>query len=1578
MTRRTYGRLWGKRLQHKQRPRRLSFQVLTRREMLAGDLHNPYLPQDVNNDLVVTPSDILEVIAFVSEQRFMPADSPVDTLATTQSIFPDVDNNGVVSPGDILSVINQIVEEPDSYVMRLANDTAPNETTNHDRITSDATIEGKINWPVDSDPLTRRAKLVSVDHRGEEVEIDLAEFTQGDSFSVNHNEVNDRLRILTYTFGSREREVGLQIEVDEAAIDFPVPKLNFTVDRELPEVQYPDSLGTAMTQLPITIIGTSDLTDESFQSISATTAISNEDISEGLDREVAIRKTDADDYWLIDVGIDQLTENTDGAVSLKTHGYLEDIAGNKLILDDAFLWWRTGDERDREFGAIDLASIRPESGMAFDTTIASANPGQVITIPLLKDGSTDVLVPVAASSTEGDAEVGLTHRAVPLRLIDHLRGTGQITLPSDFVSGLITTEVGDVLLSIAAVPVHYPYSYYYRRGGSYINNGESSFRYRTLTEEQFHQIKNDGSDGSVRREDTLTWASLSNDSPLTRNGFQFLQLAGPDGVSQPVLLQELDATDDKISVVAQTSDFQAAWIGSRGRLIRAQLDDGSQTAVVDQQSLYESLRGQGQGEFLDDSFLVEALQVVPGDHLQGSVIPVGDAEIVAGDEYLVIWIEPEHSSQRAWVVDAENGLLIGFLRPEITGGDAESDFLSVVRDLKRSTWIRFTSDLSRWQEISSDGSQVLTDATPSGMPTYRVNGTGFGYKNRLSWARTVRWNPSLEQVELFSSGRNINPGALIVSNRSSFNADTGQFERTTAGYASWPDVSSTPFIPPASKTELRIVGDSGLRRVVRFDAVPRPPTVVPSINSIHATATIGAPADTAVPSSNVGQFVEVRGVGLTDKSRLVFQTNGRTSSNLRSLASVSVTDSKVSPSWVADDGSSATYKVPIRARTGQIGLEDAESRYALQIVPHFVQTYPRRAIPDRVPRIDQTTVAGIAGNQFRLWADSQLVAGCLDESLLGNCKHFVPAPRYGGAYQSLELETLGGRHRIDVLTKSPESRTGQIGDFVEHVPTRGTAFQYTGLQSQQVQAGSLVNFTVVRDESEENEERPRRVQIKFLVPYGNQGQLRVFPNSYEAVHVEGDEYRMRLPLNFPGGWVVLSDQIIATQQQADELALKIDVVPTVVAAVGDSTLTGANVLLNGTNLSAATILIDDQIVTAEIIASALEFDKGETVRIVVPPNVSNGTITVRRGGVLATLGVLSPWWLEGQMPVAEGGTPRFADLPSANRFQEIDYAQAGVAADDIPLSNRTIFGKTSSPLLHLLPIVPSSNAPVVWTPEFSQRPVEAFAFAVHPSDEFTIEWGEDQWHYAEYRKTRLYSEIEGALGSSAKGYRTYLLPTNDDDETPKLLYLGTARHFGFFASDLNQRSPDALRVFNQWGSFFLNETKTSQIDSEIQSLQSHHGTPADPTMPSVNPGQKLDPQYNDLNYFASSTGVFASDYYKTLDYFEVPDGIPGGLVQVRHGLYGDYEPLQVVPSVDVYAINRKEGFEVKILGIDDTASIKIGEQVFALTESEIADSRVRVELTDPRFAAVSKSDVMDGVSVVTLGGASQIVSLELR
>ena len=131
----------SKRNNLKRAAKRLTFEALEIRRVLASDWQNPGQALDVNHDLTVAPLDALQGINRLNSgiSRTFPARA----AGSTEPYF-DVSGDGVHSPLDVLLVINALNRSLPTVSVELSSDSGSGVGASLDRRTSDLSVRGNI------------------------------------------------------------------------------------------------------------------------------------------------------------------------------------------------------------------------------------------------------------------------------------------------------------------------------------------------------------------------------------------------------------------------------------------------------------------------------------------------------------------------------------------------------------------------------------------------------------------------------------------------------------------------------------------------------------------------------------------------------------------------------------------------------------------------------------------------------------------------------------------------------------------------------------------------------------------------------------------------------------------------------------------------------------------------------------------------------------------------------------------------------------------------------------------------------------------------------------------------------------------------------------------------------------------------------------------------------------------------------------------------------------------------------------------------------------------------------------------
>ncbi|TWU04894.1 Ig-like domain-containing protein [Stieleria varia] len=182
--------------------RKLRYEALSPRLLLAGDVQNPGNSLDVNNDLYVSALDALDVI------------NRLGRLRESASYFYDVNDDGRVSALDALNIVNSLAGKVPEITLRLLRDTDndPGAQLN-DRRTFDLGLRGRVNFDSDN-----RTLYVFADNRWVDVSyavqpngfFELADWEIRDAVGQLSSGVNN-LRFSTRSNGAHDRDIDIQI-----------------------------------------------------------------------------------------------------------------------------------------------------------------------------------------------------------------------------------------------------------------------------------------------------------------------------------------------------------------------------------------------------------------------------------------------------------------------------------------------------------------------------------------------------------------------------------------------------------------------------------------------------------------------------------------------------------------------------------------------------------------------------------------------------------------------------------------------------------------------------------------------------------------------------------------------------------------------------------------------------------------------------------------------------------------------------------------------------------------------------------------------------------------------------------------------------------------------------------------------------------------------------------------------------------------------------------------------------------------------------------------------------------------------
>lgn len=384
---------------------RRSLERLEPRLLLDAGWQNTGQPLDVNDDLFVTPADVLVGVNRLNLQGGGFLDSrPADS----ELPFVDTNGDGGHSSNDILTVINALNSGAPHVAGRLANDTAPGGATNGDKITSDAAFIVNVT--------SRNSVTVfaGIDDTPRDHFVEITQTLDAGSFQLDADTL-DAIAETPLEDGGHELHI---VATDESGVDSEIESFFFSLDRR-------GALATnskvGLSRRAVSVELTERVTTDNLD-LSGVQLISlGEDgsVDGGDDSEVAIAALET--RW----PGDQL--DVISAVDLASGNYrlllndkvVTDIAGNETSLQDTFDFTVQPNEQ------------RAASGVARDADFASANAGETIRFP----------VPWDAQSTRIQISTGDTSHATVDAFGERDSNVSYVTLPDNTLTSDVTVYV---------------------------------------------------------------------------------------------------------------------------------------------------------------------------------------------------------------------------------------------------------------------------------------------------------------------------------------------------------------------------------------------------------------------------------------------------------------------------------------------------------------------------------------------------------------------------------------------------------------------------------------------------------------------------------------------------------------------------------------------------------------------------------------------------------------------------------------------------------------------------------------------------------------------------------------------------------------------------------------------------------------------------------------------------------------------------------------------------------------------------------------------------------------------------------
>ena len=829
-------------------------------------------------------------------------------------------------------------------------------------------------------------------------------------------------------------------------------------------------------------------------------------------------------------------------------------------------------------------------------------------------------------------------------------------------------------------------------------------------------------------------------------------------------------------------------------------------------------------------------------------------------------------------------------------------------------------------------------------------------------------------------------------------------------------------------------------RTAQPAATPEPP---PVLREIIAVANVDEVFDPSLPSIFPGGTIELVGENLTAGTMIAFEIDSRVlrggdgDNREIGIEEFGVTE-------VSNDRTAPKVRVPSDAISGTVRIAGQPEGVELQIVPRIATGGRLRGDVAAAERMLKTyTIFGIGSTDaFSILIDDQVFLGC-SLPLSAGCKPATEFEDVPIIQHSLEVITLTGRHRVELPTPEPAERPWLIEGVDDLHPHFAAEYAYTGLTPNTFLAGSHFFVQVGTSDSSVTQSLPE--ELNFLLRSDPKSNRPSDFDRIRSIRNEDGLYPVALPIDFRGGTLEIEPPLGAEGAPPDEI-LQIEIAPTVIGASGDSAAAGSTILLSGNELSDAVFTIDDVVVTPQATPPFEELGL-DTLALVVPDEVTVGELSITKDGVTATLDRLVPWWPETAMPTAEVGQATYASLPSANSHQRIEYfidclpnehydcqSEEGLPFSIIARAltangfNRSVhqkivelipnsrlrvqpqvnvrgpvmlFGDRSGRSLNLLPIVPEAavrtySAEVGINSGSTEGWLELDTDNVITRDGIEIRWDDQQWTASTFDLYRLSLPGDPNLERASR-----LGPTDDSlirswpdrfDRNDAVLHSS----IWLGRDNLEELLSGPIEVGNGWGTHTVDYGEpVTAIDQILSELVATSGTPADPSLPSVNAGQQLvvpqeifdfqdgiffakrnDPSSDDpsrrANWTAAAKQIERHDEFED-DQYHVPfDAVTG---MMRWGLFGTERHIQVVPTIRVQATTWTPlpFLHMSMQGVDEGDQLRFGDFSVTLSPDEVRSGRFVYSADDPRLAGITADALAGGISLVGSGGQSEVV-----
>ncbi|MEM9367423.1 MAG: dockerin type I domain-containing protein [Planctomycetota bacterium] len=1576
---------------------------------------------DVSGDGAITALDALRVINQLT-----------DGTDERNSTRPDTESNGTVTALDALRIINAI-SEGDIRPLTLVNDTAPGDATNQDRITRDMALAGTACWPVDAS--TPELHVVAVGTDGVEYSYQLDPiFIEGDRFEVPSNALT-----LIRNFAAPFHAVRVQIV--QGRLDVPssqrnvISELDLLLDRSPPRLHVPDTLRVTDTHLEVIITDGSWIMPDSVESLSFDW---DSDLVRVLDEApLQIQVSDFRVRMLVPIQWNRELDASETALpTLTVSGNLEDVAGNRV---DVFERQRISVERADPmnttlvFGAWD--AIEPEKGYAFDSGRPAVNPAQTVRVQLSVaerhflgvDTQTADFSKHRLVTREGtDIEAYDPHSGVLTWYVSDSIITGPVSLRTPSV----LADYGASLESVQVVPTVDQFTANSVSRGEWNLHGipvggidvqDKGYRFRFV---------DDSSSPVVSALEAASWNQLHDGGTVPITGFQPVQFAGSDGVSEiaPLRFAKLPNRLDRFAIAPEDAIFTV----EGHDLVRYDFRTAFAEARLGIDRLIQSHPIQNWG--MTGTDWIEGMDVLPVAALSDRVVLLEDQVVPETGSLLVIREQHWVGTGQSLVLNAVDLNPIGYLTDPTSSQDpmeatTAADWLVLGNTPDGTIQMQIEMQGARWRRIDVTTGFVLdegdlpdaADLASGGNATdelatwqYDSHET-FGYWDADSGVFTVRvvvrnGADRGAQATLVFDAADRSWAAYESINRSGELIDYRDSSVVVDGWHYYQPADGEAMIARQRPHELGLP--------VR--AIQITPTL--DLDRLRSVAEQGVPTDPMSASINSDQVLRVEGQDLTDASNLIADWI----SGVQGWSTLGHGSMTLTPLRVASNGTWAEYLIPNRRFLSNFRFEPTGETIPLQHVPSITPNSPTLVGPTSLGAL---TLGGL-GEAIRVWIDDQLVysdeTGSVDDG-----RSWVLMHRDTPVNESIEVETRAGRVRYDLPT-SPRAEDPWTVDGVNAFePQVGAQVTYLSTKPDAVLAGSDVRLDMTPPEA-------------WLHTAGDSGRIESFLGRlvFDAADSEGKHW-LDLSIRYQDG--VASFHLPpasrsgtlhiwgrdGSEHAPNGVTYSLEVTPTIVAQAGDSQVAGSSLLFAGHGLDTMSWMIDGIPAFSQAGPYLVEQEL-PTVEVIVPSGVSVGNLGFRNQDVTATSPPLRPWWVD-EMPVAADARLRYPSLPSVSASQtfRFSYSSHGpleprepgelvwfrtlesdsrlsrrlgeitmstqearvlaVDADDIRTS-AYLFGGYNCDSLNLLLFLPSVGdfssyrANDEWDEiATSQRILlgihQRYSNETHAE---AIHWGDQSWSLPRTRLRHLLREIDapsfekarfaGPVSTSVLFDRTGSLL--NPMKIPKLTALNLAT------------IPDGpMRIESVWGTSEFQLPVLAEVTSVINAAVATSGKPTDPGLPSVNPGQAIMVpsqfrQQGDNLFFTRRPGSEGKLDIATWTMGVLPSSQPLGSDVPGDAPYGIQVPHDAVTGdlraglfanpewIQVVPTLKRSGNRFYFVGAQPGDLLKLGKYHVELNEADVRAQSLFLDLQNERFGDVDPQMFEGSAQLLGEGGQS--------